>query len=133
MDPVSIKSCNDSTELILSVTSRSNYETRFIAEIRGAQFNGSIESSTYFSGPPSLLFKEMAENWDGWDGEKCWSAIDGELYLSATTNSLGSIILKVRMVYLSGDFELLATVALEAGQLDTIFRRVTNLYVPIAS
>ena len=128
MDPVSIKSCNDSTELILSVTSSSSYETRFIAEIRGAQFNGAILSSTYFSGPPSLLFKEISENWDGWDGEKSWDAIDGELYLSATTNSLGSITLKVRMVYLSGDFELVATIALEAGQLDTISRKVTKLY-----
>jgi hypothetical protein len=132
MDPVSIKSCNDSTELILSVKSSNSHETRFIAEIRGAQFNGAIEASTYFSGPPSLLFKELAEKWDGWDGEIAWGAIDGELYFSATTNSLGSIILKVRMVYLSGDFELLATVALEAGQLDTIMRKVTKLYEPLA-
>jgi len=29
---------------------------------------------------------------------------------------------------LSGDFELVATIALEAGQLDTISRKVTKLY-----
>ncbi|OAI16682.1 hypothetical protein A1355_09200 [Methylomonas koyamae] len=70
----------------------------------------------------------MAESWKGWEGEKVWSALDGELSLSATTTSLGHVTLRIEMVDPSGNFRLYAILGLEAGQLEKIFKNVSHVF-----
>jgi len=43
---------------------------------------------------PVVLFDEMATELAGWKGEKSWAALDGEMSMVATTDSLGTSILK---------------------------------------
>jgi hypothetical protein len=93
MDAIEIKSCDGSTTLILRVIGRSTDQIDFVAAIKGAPFVGKVRSSTYFSGPPSLLFRDMAESWKGWNGEKVWAALDGELRITATSSSLGLLVI----------------------------------------
>lgn len=128
MDTVSIKSCDDSTTLSFWLLGRTNDAIDFVASVTGAPFVGEVQSSTYFSGPPSLLFREMAESWKGWKGEKVWSALDGELSLLATTTSLGHVTLKIEMVDPSGNFRLFAILGLEAGQLEEIYKNVSAVF-----
>ena len=128
MNRVSIKSCNDGTELIFKVLRSSGESIDFIAEVSGSPFIGSVETSTYVSGPPSLLFSDIAKNWRGWKGEKTWSAIDGEFALKASSNLTGSVRVIIEMVQMSGDFQLVATLGLEAGQLEAISKRVSVLF-----
>ncbi|WKJ91612.1 DUF6228 family protein [Methylomonas montana] len=128
MDTVSIKSCDDSTTLSFRLSRRTSDAIEFVASLTGAPFVGEVQSTTYFSGPPTILFREMAESWKGWKGEKVWSALDGELSLSATSTSLGHISLKIEMVGQSGDFRLYAILGLEAGQLEEIYKNVSVVF-----
>lgn len=128
MDTVSIKSCDDATTLTFRLSGSTSEAIDFVASVTEAPFVGEVQSSTYYSGPPSLLFREMAESWRGWKGEKVWSAIDSELTLSATSTSLGHITLKVTMVDQSGNYRLYAILGLEAGQLEEVFKNVSSLF-----
>lgn len=125
---IKIKSCDNQVELIFEIVSISEYETDFKATILNAPFNGSIEASTYHSGPPSILFDEMPKGWKGWEGEKSWSAIEGELNLSATSSNLGNISLEISMQKYWPDFKLVATIGLEAGQLEKISKEMNEYF-----
>ncbi|MDT4288671.1 DUF6228 family protein [Methylomonas sp. MO1] len=128
MNSVSIKSCDNSTTLSFRLLGSTSDAIDFVASISGAPFIGEVQSTTYFSGPPSLLFREMAESWKGWKGEKVWSALDGELYLSAATTSLGHVTLKIEMTEQSADFKLYASLGLEAGQLEDIYNDIASVF-----
>ena len=128
MEAIEIKSCDDATTLSLKVTSGNEDGLNFIASITGAPFNGGVNTTTYFVGPPSLLFRDMADNWKGWKGEKTWGALDGEFTLRATATSLGRIAVVIEMVEMSGEFRLEATLVLEAGQLESISKRVEAVF-----
>ncbi len=128
MKAIEIKSCDDTTTLSLRVTGGNEVCSSFVASVTGAPFTGGINTTTYYVGPPSLLFREMANHWQGWDGEKVWAALDGEFTLRATSTSLGRITVMIEMVELSGAFRLEATLALEAGQLENISKRVESVF-----
>ena len=128
MKAIEIKSCDDATTLSLRVTGGNEVCASFVASVTGAPFTGGVNTTTYYVGPPSLLFREMADHWQGWDGEKTWAALDGEFTLRATSTSLGRITVMIEMVELSGAFRLEATLALEAGQLENISKRVESVF-----
>jgi Family of unknown function (DUF6228) len=128
MDIVDIKSCESRVTLSFAVHSRHKDEIRFVAKISGAPFTGEVLASTYFKGPPTSLFDDMAACWTGWSGQKSWEAIDGELSLTATTTSLGKVTLLVRMNADSGDYTATAVLKLEAGSLDRIAGDVRSLF-----
>ncbi|MFC5571594.1 DUF6228 family protein [Lysobacter yangpyeongensis] len=129
MGSVEIKSCYDSTALTLTALGDDFGELAFSAELSGAPFNGLVRSSTWHNGPPTLLFQELARDWQGWNGKKEWAALEGELRLTATCDSGGHIALTVHLSQQSGDFTASATIWLEAGQLDQVFQRV-NAVLP---
>lgn len=128
MKAIEIKSCDDATILSLRVTGGNKECSNFVASVIGAPFTGGVNTTTYYVGPPSLLFREMADHWQGWDGEKIWAALDGEFTLRATSTSLGRITVMIEMVELSGAFRLEATLALEAGQLESICKGVESVF-----
>ncbi len=128
MEVIEIKSCDDSTTLSFRVVGGNEEGANFIASVTGAPFVGEVTTTTYFVGPPSLLFREMADNWQGWKGEKVWAALDGEFTLTATTTSLGRVSVAIEMVEMAGSFKLVATLGLEAGQLEKISNRVESLF-----
>jgi Family of unknown function (DUF6228) len=71
-----------------------------------------------------LLFRRLADDWRGWEGERTWSSLEGDLDLAATHDGLGHVALRVRLR--SGPYEedwlATGTIWLEAGQLDATAR-----------
>jgi len=128
MESIEIKSCDDATTLILRIVGSNEEGSNFIASVTGAPFIGEVTTTTYFVGPPSLLFRDLADNWQGWKGEKVWGALDGEFTLTATATSLGRITVLIEMVEMAGAFRLEATLGLEAGQLEKISKGVESLF-----
>jgi hypothetical protein len=124
---LTIGSANDATRLTFSDVDGES----FCAALESAAFAGRVLASTYFSGPPSLLFSEMAANWRGWAGVKEWAALDDDLRLSATADRTGHIALEVTMraCGTAADWQLVATLHLEAGQLESLSRGMSDLFV----
>ena len=127
MEPsATIKSADDATRLIFFDASGES----FTAALESAQFSGRVLVSTYHSGPPSLLFENMARQWRGWEGEKQWAALEDELRLTASSDLTGHIELTVAMRDYSSpaDWGLRATLRLEAGQLEEMARAVKKVF-----
>jgi Family of unknown function (DUF6228) len=127
MEPsATIKSADDDTRMIFSDASGESFAT----VLESAQFSGRVLVSTYHSGPPSLLFEDMARQWQGWEGKKQWVALEDELRLTASSDLTGHIELTVVMRDYSGpaDWRLQATLRLEAGQLEETARAVKKVF-----
>ncbi len=74
-------------------------------------------------GPGDFLI-QLAKDWRGWEGEKAWASLEGELRFSATSDSTGHTYL-VASAHTREDSEptytkLIVTYAIEAGQLGQI-------------
>ena len=71
-----------------------------------------------------LLFRRLADDWRGWDGERTWSSLEGDFDLVATHDGLGHVAVQVRLR--SGpyaeDWVATGTIWLDAGQLDGVAR-----------
>jgi hypothetical protein len=68
------------------------------------------------------LFESIAQDWKGWNGERQWAAIEGDLRITATCDKLGHIRLDVviRNNDLEDDWQLDVPIYLDAGGLDVI-------------
>jgi hypothetical protein len=70
----------------------------------------------------AALFAELAEDWRGWDGERVWVSLEGELAARATHNGLGTVELVVTLGELepkaTGMWSAQASLFLDAGGLD---------------
>ena len=93
-------------------------------------FFGRVIVSTYHSGPPSLLFEELARQWRGWEREKQWAALEDELRLTATCDHTGHITLKVilRDSGHANGWRLNASLELEAGQLESLAHLLSKMF-----
>ena len=119
---VTVKSARDYTCLTFSDVAG---ET-FTAVLESPHFSGRVVVSTYHSGPPDLLFAQMALEWRGWEGTKVWAALEDELRLTAISDLSGHTKLAVVMRNYCdpADWRLQATLELEAGQLAALARAV---------
>lgn len=88
-----------------------------------------VENSPYGQ-DPSVFFKELADSWRGWAGEKQWRAMEDELRLSATCDSLGHIRLRIELSpdAFPRNWSVLSYVHFEAGQLDSLHHRVARFF-----
>jgi hypothetical protein len=76
---------------------------------------------------PVKLFEQMANDWDGWDGEKSWGAMEGEYNLVATSSKTGHITLSAELeIY--NTWSTTAHVDIEAGQLETIAKKAKRFF-----
>ena len=67
------------------------------------------------------FWRDLAENWRGWEGTRSWQSLEGELELSATSDRLGHVALQVRLDEgAPSRWRAYGTISLEAGQLDSI-------------
>jgi len=46
---------------------------------------------------PLNLFQSIDNEWQGWKGEKCWGAIEGEFDLVASSDNTGHITIRARI------------------------------------
>lgn len=67
------------------------------------------------------FWRELAEDWRGWEGIRSWKSLEGELELSATSDRLGHVTLEVRPDE-GAPFQwwVYGVISLDAGQLDSI-------------
>jgi len=123
-----IMSAIDGTSLTFS---RVNGEF-FSVLLKGPDFEGQITASSFISGPPSLLFEQMGEEWRGWPGEKSWIALEEELKLTAASDATGHVCLRVTLQKFGthADWKLQATLQLEAGSLERLAGSTRQLFSP---
>jgi len=97
---------------------------RFKVGIRGSHVSGTASISSFEPVKSRLadFFRDLAVHWEGWKGKREWASLEGDLALSATSDSTGHISLQVRLR--SGpypfDWSLSVTLLIEAGQLERI-------------
>jgi hypothetical protein len=65
------------------------------------------------------FFKELAENWKGFEGEKIWESLEGEFKLVCTSDSLGHFEIKATIRNNLGTLSV-KTIHVESGQLNKI-------------
>jgi hypothetical protein len=115
---VIIKSVHDGTTLEFFDHVGGYYKV----SLRGSDYHGAAR--VYADEPVHLgvFFRDLATHWRGWQGKKEWGSLEGELALTATSDSTGHTSLSVRLR--SGpypyDWCLSTTLLLEAGQLEQI-------------
>ena len=103
------------------------YRARIIEQKLSAE--ASVYSSDYGPELPAF-FKELATAWRGWVGEKTWRSLEGELWMSATSDSLGHITIEVNLQPSAGPdvWRAITYVHVEAGQLDYIHSRLVSFF-----
>jgi hypothetical protein len=86
----------------------------------GVSAQADIDSS--IMGVGGMLFRLMADKWQGWPGELAWRSVDGALRMSADRDGAGHVHLSVQLF--SGQerarWQVEITLGLEAGQLDRL-------------
>lgn len=71
----------------------------------------------------SSFFEDLAANWKGWFGEKKMQSLEGHLAVSASSDSLGHISLRVKLRDIipgTPDWRAEGTLVVEAGQLEKL-------------
>jgi hypothetical protein len=113
-----IKSAHDGTMLEFSDHTGSHYRV----SLTGPNYHGDCTVYAYEPVHLGAFFRDMAKHWQGWQGKKEWSSLEGELALSATIDSTGHVSLSVRIR--SGpypfDWTTSTVLLLEAGSLEHI-------------
>lgn len=76
------------------------------------------------------FFRELADHWKGWEGERGWSTLEGEFSLSATSDRLGHIRLafSLSQPFTGLELRLTGALELEAGMLDSIAKEVSAVW-----
>ena len=80
----------------------------------------------------SSVFREMADAWRGWDGEKLWESLEGELRLSFRMDSLGPVQVEVRLrdVY---HWDVRTTLVTESGALEPLAKSAEAFQLALES
>ncbi len=81
-----------------------------------------------YTGSPVDLFREMADEWAGWEGEKRWGDGSGTVELAAHHDHVGHVTLTVRLRDEPlANWSLRADIRLEPGQLAKLAEDVSRL------
>lgn len=125
MADLEFKSVKDGSALSFTVIRRtSDGESDFEVEVKTPWFSGVAPASTYFVGPPSAMFRAMADEWQGWKGSKEWKDLEERVAFSATSDSSGHIALSVELTGQDYDSRLRAMLHFEAGQLERMANEI---------
>lgn len=115
---------------------RDGWLAGYVVTLEGHGFSATAQVGNPEQGvSPVRLFDEMVSEWTGWKGEKGWGALDGEMSLVATTDSLGHISLEVSLDPRDGPPEWYAslTLVLEAGSLERLAAEAGAFFSPRAA
>jgi hypothetical protein len=73
------------------------------------------------------MFRDMANEWQGWNGAKSWEDLERRVSLSATTDSTGHVSITVDLTGQDYETRLRAVLEYEVGQLEEMARAVKGL------
>jgi hypothetical protein len=78
----------------------------------------------------SAYFRDLADHWRGWQGIKAHESLEGHLRVQASADSLGHILLTVRLrgIEVGDEWQAEDSVYLEAGQLDEVANRAKGYF-----
>lgn len=76
------------------------------------------------------LFESIAGDWKGWEGERHWAAIEGDLDITATSDKLGHIRIDVVLLNnnIEDDWKVEAPIYLDAGCLDSLCTQIRRFF-----
>lgn len=76
------------------------------------------------------LFQFIAKEWKGWDGAKEWSSIEGEFGVSATSDTLGHVMLCFSFKEFESMelWEAKVNLGLDSGQTEAIAKKVEAFF-----
>jgi Family of unknown function (DUF6228) len=122
---VEIRSARDGVTLRLSNFFGDNgsaLSDSFLVSVVGYELHAATRASSCMGPNLADYFRDIAEHWRGWKGEKKWGTLEGEFELSATADSTGHVKLRffLRAPETGYHWELSGAIELEAGQLDSI-------------
>lgn len=128
-----IKSVQDGVTLKLSNPEWDEAEhtlAYFVATIEASDHSGTVRVYAFIAQGIVEFFDFLALNWKGWSGTREWSALEGELSFTATSDTLGHTFLEVGLAGRSHgtEWRLQTAVALEANQLEYLARQIRHLY-----
>jgi hypothetical protein len=119
---------------ILKFTKDSEYEVEgwgsFIVSLSNAPVTGVVRVSDLEPKRWKSYFIEMAKDWKGWKGSRDIESIEGDLSLSATTDSVGHIYIRVELKASPGDedWHVAGTLMIEAGSLDSMAKSASKFF-----
>ncbi len=125
-----IKCSKDSSELELSEqeglmqTDGSEY---FLVTIRGHNLSAFSKVYAYdpFDSGLTRFFEYIAKCWKGWNGEKKWTSLEGELRLICTTDSLGHVSIEATLF---DGWSVRNTFYVDAGQLEQLASDIKKFF-----
>lgn len=94
-----IESSRDSGQLQVAPAEERVDPSYFTARLSA----GTLSASVRFYEPRGFLlglgefFRDLAEHWVGWPGEKSWESVEGDLSLTASHDRLGHVTLVVEL------------------------------------
>ncbi|MBI5958245.1 MAG: hypothetical protein HY866_05910 [Chloroflexi bacterium] len=77
------------------------------------------------------IFKQMEDNWRGWEGVKEWKTVEEEFSIQFASDKKGHILVEVYLrpdYIVGGHWEVKGGFYLEAGQLPTMTRQITEFF-----
>jgi Family of unknown function (DUF6228) len=78
---------------------------------------------------PDNWLQGLAQHWQGWDGERQWSSLEGEFSLTATNDCRGHIAITIQLR--SGLYDawfVRVVVFVDAGQLDGLASQAARFF-----
>jgi len=128
VDPFLLQSARDGGRLEVGYLARDRWQVTL--SLPGLSASAEVDAFAYDGeNTLGLLFRRMADDWWGWEGERTWSSLEGDFDLAATHDRLGHVALQVRLR--SGpyaeDWVAKGTIWLDAGQLHAVARDAAAL------
>ena len=122
---VEIRSARDGVILTLAnfvSEDSSALSESFLVSVQNHELRAEARASSFMAASLGKYFRDIAEHWRGWKGEKSWATLEGEFGFSATADNTGHVRLSyfLRPPYTGFQWELRGALELEAGQLDAI-------------
>ncbi|ODX27808.1 DUF6228 family protein [Vibrio parahaemolyticus] len=95
----------------------------YTLSLSGRGMNSSVRvTNEPYGENPLDFFKQLAEEWHGWEGEKVWSAMEGEYSMSAKSDLTGHVSINFQICsnLIEPYWNAQVAIVLESGQLDSI-------------
>jgi hypothetical protein len=102
----------------------------FLVSLEGGELSASVRVYDIHPHHWSLFFEQLAEHWRGWPGERSHESLEHHLRLSASTDSLGHISLRLllRGIDSGSNWRAEETLFLEAGQLERVAKAARRFF-----